>query len=175
MEERNLWPSEGLNLECLKPKCFNYQVVVECKICVKKHKYELYKIPRQHSRITTCIKNRRYDTYTHKEENCQCIRKKYCTTCTIKKRKCADCKELPPKCTTNNNSFLIINYYILINLLDYYVRCLLSVQPDFVSQKCEIVESITKSTNGKHHLVIYYLKYYCELNHIEHFWYNAKK
>ena len=72
-------------------------------------------------------------------------------------------------------SFWIINYYILINLLDCCARRLLSVQPDFVSQKCEIEESITKSTNGKHHLVIYYPKYYYEFNHIKHFWYNTKK
>lgn len=43
-------------------------------------------------------------------------------------------------------SFLIINYYILIDLLDCYARRLLSVQPDFVSQKCEIEESITKGS-----------------------------
>ena len=64
---------------------------------------------------------------------------------------------------------------MLINLLDYCSRRLLSVQPDFVSQKCEIKESITKSTNGKHYLVMYDPKYHCELNHIEHFWCNAKK
>ena len=58
---------------------------------------------------------------------------------------------------------------MLINLLNCCARNLLSAQLDFVSQKCETEESITKSTNGKHHLVIYYPKYYCELNHIEHF------
>ena len=43
---------------------------------------------------------------------------------------------------------------MLINLLDYCTCRLLSVQPNFVSQKYEIEESITKSTNRKHHLVI---------------------
>ena len=70
---------------------------------------------------------------------------------------------------------LIINYYILINLLDWCVHRLLLVQPDFASQKCEIEESITISANRKYHLVIYYPKYYCKLNYIEYFWYNAKK
>ena len=106
MEERNLWPSRGLNLECPKPKYFNCQVTVEFKICVKGYKYELYKIPRQHSRMTTCIKNRRCDACAQREENCQCVRKKYCTIYAIKKEKCANYKELPPKCTTNSNSFL---------------------------------------------------------------------
>lgn len=40
---------------------------------------------------------------------------------------------------------------------------------------CEIEESIASSANSKHHIVLYYPKYYCELNHIEHFWCNAKK
>ena len=111
LEERNLWPSRGLNLECPKPKCFNCQVTAECKICVKGHKCELCKIPRQHSGTATCTKNRRCDACAQREENCQCVGKKYCTTCAIKKGKCADCKELPPKCTTNGNFFL--NYKLL--------------------------------------------------------------
>lgn len=32
-----------------------------------------------------------------------------------------------------------------------------------------------QSANGKHHLVMYYPKYHCELDHIEHFWCSAKK
>ena len=162
-------------MECLKPKCFNSQVVAECKIYVKGHKCELCKISRQHNGTATCTKNQRCDACAHGEENCQYVGKKYCTTYPIKKGKCADYKELPPKCTTNNNSFLIINYYMLINLLDFCAQCLLSVQPDYVTQKCEIEETITKLTNGKHYLVMYYPKYHCELNHLEHFYYSAKK
>lgn len=51
----------------------------------------------------------------------------------------------------------------------------LSIQPDFHEQKCKIEESITNAANRKHHIVMYYLKYYCELNYIEHFWFSAKK
>lgn len=72
--------------------------------------------------------------------------KKYCTTCTIKKEKCADCKNYLLNALLMVISFLIINYYILIDLLDCYACRLLSVQPDFVSQKCEIDESITKGS-----------------------------
>ena len=64
---------------------------------------------------------------------------------------------------------------MLIYDLACCARRLLLVQPDFQSQKCEIEEFITSSAHGKHHLVIYYPKYHCELNHIEHFWCNAKK
>ena len=45
----------------------------------------------------------------------------------------------------------------------------------FKEKKCEIEESITNTANEKYHIVMYYPKYRCELNHIEHFWYSAKK
>ena len=56
-----------------------------------------------------------------------------------------------------------------------FSKRLFSVQKDFKVYKCEIKESITNSTNGKHHIMMYYSKYHFELNHIEHFWCNAKK
>ena len=111
LEERNLWSSKRLNLEYSKPKCFHYQVTVKCKICVKRHKYKLCKIPRKHSRTATYTKNWKCDACAQKEENCQYVRKEYCTIYAIKKRKYANCKELPPKYTTNGNFFL--NYKLL--------------------------------------------------------------
>ena len=56
----------------------------------------------------------------------------------------------------------------------YLICCakrLLLVQLDFQVQKCEIEEFIIFSTNGKYHMLIYYPKYHCELNHIEYFWF----
>ena len=50
----------------------------------------------------------------------------------------------------------------------------MSVQPNFLQQKCKIEEKIKASPNGAYHKVIYYLKFHCELNHIEHFWCNSK-
>lgn len=35
LEERNLWPIRGVNLECSRPKCFNCQVASECSACTK--------------------------------------------------------------------------------------------------------------------------------------------
>ena len=119
LKERNLWSSGGLNLEHLKSKYFNSQVVVECKICIKGHKYELYIISRQYSRMVTYTKNWRHDTCAHKKENCQCMGKKYCITCEIKKEKCVNSKELLPKCTTNSNFFL--DYKLL------YTNCLIKL------------------------------------------------
>ena len=51
-------------------------------------------------------KNRRCNTCIYRKENCQCVGKKYCITCVIKKEKYANYKELSPKYTTNINFFL---------------------------------------------------------------------
>lgn len=72
-------------------------------------------------------------------------------------------------------SFLIINYYILINLLDCYTYYLLLIWLNFVFQKCENKRFITKSTNKKYYLVMYYSKYYYKLKYIKYFQYNTKK
>ena len=69
LEERNLWPFGGLNLKCLKPKCFNSQDVAECKIRVKRHKCELCKASRQYSGTATYTKNCRCNEYAHREKN----------------------------------------------------------------------------------------------------------
>lgn len=33
--ERSLWLASSLNLECPKPKFYNCQVMINCKLCVK--------------------------------------------------------------------------------------------------------------------------------------------
>lgn len=35
LTERGLWPATGLNLECPKPKCYNCQMMADCKLCIK--------------------------------------------------------------------------------------------------------------------------------------------
>lgn len=32
---KGLWPATGLNLECPKPKCYNCQMMADCKLCIK--------------------------------------------------------------------------------------------------------------------------------------------
>ena len=62
------------------------------------------------------------------------------------------------------------------NQLACCARRLLATQSDFQAQRCEIEENIQDCTSsGAHHLVMYYPKYHCELNHIEHFWCSAKQ
>ena len=67
LEEWNLWPSGRLNLEYPKLKCFNCQVIAEYKICVKEHKCELCKIPRQNDGTSTYTKNWKFDSYTYRK------------------------------------------------------------------------------------------------------------
>lgn len=95
---QKVWPAKSLKLECTKPKCFNCQVVADCKICIKGHKCDPCKISKQHSGSTTYSKNRKCDACAFREEHCQCVTKKYCATCSVKKGKCVDCEDLPPKC-----------------------------------------------------------------------------
>lgn len=116
LEERNLWPIRGLKLECVKLKCFNCQLVAECKICVKGHKCDSCKVPKEHSGSITCSRNRKCDACALREECCQYVTKKYCTNCTGKKGKCVDCEELPPKCISDGNYSYLINEYFT-NLL----------------------------------------------------------
>ncbi len=70
LEERNLWSVKGLRLECPKPKCFNCQVAADCKICVKEHKCDLCKTPKQHSGTAIYTKNRKCNACALKEEKC---------------------------------------------------------------------------------------------------------
>ena len=109
LAERNLWPAKSLNLEYTKLKCFNCQVAADCKVCEKRKRCNLCKAPRLHSTLN-CSKYRKCDTCAYREEHCQCISKKYYATCTIKNGKYADCKELPPKCTSDSEFKIIISF-----------------------------------------------------------------
>lgn len=60
-------------------------------------------------------------------------------------------------------------------LIDCCAWKILSIQPDFFTQKSVIEESIIGRKNALiEHKVIYYLKFYCEFNHIKYFWYDRK-
>ena len=114
LEERNLWTAKVLKLEYSKPKYFNCQVVADCKICVKGHKCDLCKTSKQYSGSTTCTKNRKCDVCTLREENCQCVTKKYCSTYSVRKGKCIDYEDLPPKCINDGNDIALLIYYFLL-------------------------------------------------------------
>lgn len=102
LEERCLWPEHGLRLECPKPKCFNCEAAANCKICVKGIRCDTCKEPKSHSSV--CSKARKCDSCAHKAEICSCTSKEYCAVCLLRKGKCIDCEDLPPKCSSNSES-----------------------------------------------------------------------
>ena len=75
--------AKRLNLECLKPKCFNCKVAANCEICEKGHKYDSCKIPYEHSSIW--LKLQKCDTCVDQVTIYQCVIKKYCITFSLKK------------------------------------------------------------------------------------------
>lgn len=178
LKERSLWPPEGLNLEYSKEKCHNCRTASECTNCVKGTKCDVCKSVKIHS-SEICLNTRKCDACVQRGLNCRCKPKKYCVSCVEKKGKCADCEDLPPKCNSDSK-FYSKNSLLLKDFINQKLGCcarrLLAVQADFQTQKCQIEESIQNCTsNGAHHFVMYYPKYYCKLNHIEHFWCGAKQ
>lgn len=101
LEEKRLWPESGLNLECLKPKCYHCQSMVDCKSCVKGSQCQRCKIPVIHNAFYS--KARKCDTCIQRKASCQYVAKQYCTKCSSKKGKCMDCEELPPQCISEGN------------------------------------------------------------------------
>jgi hypothetical protein len=70
--------------------------------------------------------------------------------------KCQDCENIPPKCTSDNCC----------------ARRLISIQLDFLNQKCELEERLEGSGA---HCVMVYPKFHCEFNRIERFWCHSKQ
>jgi hypothetical protein len=92
----------------------------------------------------------------------------------MKKGKCGDCEVLPPRCTSSGKYFTGFNIQNSDFGIDCCAKRLLSIQDDFSKQKCAIEEAIKNPPNGRHHKVMYYPNYHCELNYIEHYWCNCK-
>lgn len=99
LQERNLWPPIGLNLECPKPKCRDCQEMTTCKICIKRVVCDACRERKAHS--STCTAKRACDSCTERRSRCKCVPKKYCPACVSKQRgRCEECEQLPPKCTS---------------------------------------------------------------------------
>lgn len=59
--------------------------------------------------------------------------------------------------------------------MDCYAQQIFSIQSDFFFQKSPIEEKIIVIKEAYiGHRVIYYPQFYCDLNHIEYFWYDEK-
>ena len=81
---------------------------------------------------------------------------------------------MPPKCTSESKFFLVILLLFLINCNIITICCfcqLLSLESKFLSQKSAIKEIIIGIREAyTKYQIIYYWKFYCELNYIEYFW-----
>ncbi len=65
--------------------------------------------------------------------------------------------------------------YYTNHIIDCCARRILSIQPDFSTQKSAIKRGIMDLKNAlTEHKVMYYPKFNCELNHIEYFWCDGK-
>jgi hypothetical protein len=130
LEERGLWPSAGMNLECQKPKCGLCQEIANCKVCIKGMKCD------------ACKKKRKEKTQQHsgdcgparKCDACQELKNNPCPCCVVRQRcsrceaawksKCDDCESLPPKCSSASNGQFILAYSSLIaNRLIHRLLC----------------------------------------------------
>lgn len=80
LKERGLWPTSGLNLSCLSPRCFDCQAAAKCKLCEKGSKCDICKAPKEHS-VTPCTAQRRCDTCVLRQLQCTCKAKTYCEKC----------------------------------------------------------------------------------------------
>lgn len=79
----------------------NCEVATNWKICIKGHKYKTYKVSKQWS-SGNYLKSRKCDTFVYWEDICQYMSKKYYAIYSMKKKKCANYKNLSPKYTSNN-------------------------------------------------------------------------
>ncbi len=90
--EKELWPATRLNLECPKPKFYNYQMMADCKLFIKDTRCQTCRKKKYYS--ATCGSGRKCDACVARKKNCQCVSKQYCKCYSEKKGKYEDCEEL---------------------------------------------------------------------------------
>ena len=146
LEERGLWPKKRLRLSYDQPKFANCQSLTTCTVCVKGRKCEPCKETKEHKGRFT--KQRVCDTCDNRKSRCQCVTKKYCVQCkeiTLQKN-CIKCEKISSKCATESKFFNLLFNYLLLLYSNIITGCcahrILSLQPDFLSQKSAIEEII---------------------------------
>lgn len=99
LEERKLWPSAGLLLECPKPRCKECaSALASCRDCIKGTKCESCRQDKVHS-SQNCSKKESCDNCRQRKERCKCVQKQTCNACKKRQKgECDDCKNMPPKC-----------------------------------------------------------------------------
>ena len=118
LEERSLWPARGLNLICPTPECPTCQLMAKCKSCIKGSRCSSCLQKKVHS--DKCTPKRACDECRRRKERCECVAKKYCIRCSSRiGKKCSDCDELPPKCTSNGKKTFSVSINLRINTDQY--------------------------------------------------------
>jgi hypothetical protein len=104
LEERRLWPEDGLPLGCFKPKCNNCQVMATCQSGTKGQRCATCKMPVQHS-SSNCSRARLCEACVEGSNRCSCVQRKFCGPCSARRGKsCGDCEILPPRCSSTGKS-----------------------------------------------------------------------
>ena len=103
LEERRVWPAEGLNLECPAPRCEPCSELANCTNCIRGKRCDTCKAVIVHSGQYKCTPKRRCDNCVHRKNICSCVQKQTCNPCQERaKRGCTDCDALPPKCSSES-------------------------------------------------------------------------
>ena len=76
LEERKLWPSGGMQLQCSKKRCGRCQDMLKCKACIKGMKCESCREPKVHS--GDCTPKRACDNCHRRKDRCRCVVKQTC-------------------------------------------------------------------------------------------------
>ena len=103
LEERKLWPSKGMLLECPRQRCSKEpcQNSLRCKACIKGSRCQSCREKKVHS--GNCTPKRIRDSCYRRKERCRCVQKKTCESCKKRQREgCKDCDALPPKCNSES-------------------------------------------------------------------------
>lgn len=99
LEDRGLWPAQGLPVECPRVQCALCQAMNDCQSCVKGQRCEPCKLAVTDS-SADCSKSRLCDACAARSRQCSCRQKQYCDPCAARRaKKCGDCEMLPPRCS----------------------------------------------------------------------------
>jgi hypothetical protein len=115
LEERKLWPTEGLNLECPTPRCESCSGSANCRNCTKGTRCDTCRATIVHSGQYKCTSKHRCDNCVHRKMICKCVPKQVCSFCKERvKRGCKDCDLLPPKCTSESQLIPIFFFFLCV-------------------------------------------------------------
>jgi hypothetical protein len=99
VQERGLWPNQGLRLQCDRSKCLECASAENCKLCVTGTRCNSCREDKVHT-SNSCKPNRKCDGCVARKQRCTCVKKQKCPRCRAipPAGKCDACELLPPRC-----------------------------------------------------------------------------